>query len=42
MDVVSLVVEHGEFVNLPDNFAEIGPAVIGPTDRFGAENGARK
>jgi hypothetical protein len=39
MDVVRLVVEHGEFVDLSHDFAQVGLAVRGLADRLCAERG---
>jgi hypothetical protein len=39
MDVVRLVVEHGEFVDLSHDLAQVGLAVGGLADRLGAEGG---
>ena len=42
VDVVGLVIEHGEFVDLADDLAEVGFAVGGLADGLGAEGVVRK
>ncbi len=37
VDVVRLVIEHGEFINLAHDFAQVSVAVGGLADRFGPE-----
>lgn len=39
VDVVRLVIEHGEFINLAHDLAEIGVAVRGFADGLRAEQG---